>query len=624
MASSELGGRMMDLTHFLSSYLDVDVNLIFVYIPLLSALSLIITASLTAFCKLRSRLPLKVNCWFCNNYSKIPRESLKWWLCSNCEQYNGFSSDGDYNYDISEQYALNGNVTTKSKNYCQRSKSYTNHNRLCNKCNYKEELKLMKLRELEDSMVVYSDKKLAKFKEKFERDYPLCLSCQNIVQKVIYKQKQWLTQYKMLLFKKKQFSTIFKNHIVLEKFLRMVLVILASVSLYFTESWYFPLCGFGVQFAACLASTVNSRQLDIFPVLGWICLIFAHVIPKTTVIKLFNIDIDYLYTDVANEKYQHFIVILCVLLGLINFRLYFFKKMTNNVAFKKLESCNKSCSELYPDTWNNFSNLNESNTISDIPCNDSLSINDKSSEKVKKPWLVQNSQQITPSSHNINNELELDTSPATSIKNHAPSLNDSLTSLHSLNLGHHRKISPNNSPKIFEKKIYGSNFSANANRNNHQNRRPILAPPKLRGAITQTSWVAGGFWQSGPYNSQTSLSRSSSQSSGIASLSSANCTFTREPIVREYDQCSDISDQLYTWQNRSECSKLNSYNPVKCYSPPPISEYSSCMSCFSQNKCGGHSTTIVSSPTWLTALLCGSLIFNMVVLCILLITSLRF
>lgn len=38
----------------------------------------------------RLRWPVKVNCWFCNKNTKVYRQNLDWWLCSWCEQYNGF------------------------------------------------------------------------------------------------------------------------------------------------------------------------------------------------------------------------------------------------------------------------------------------------------------------------------------------------------------------------------------------------------------------------------------------------------------------------------------------------------------------------------------------------------
>ena len=66
----------------------------------------------------------------------------------------------------------------------------------------------MKLRELEDSTDVYNAKQFTQFEKSFEKKYPLCMKCQNVVQRVLHKQALWLTQYKMLLFKQKPIKRI--------------------------------------------------------------------------------------------------------------------------------------------------------------------------------------------------------------------------------------------------------------------------------------------------------------------------------------------------------------------------------------------------------------------------------
>lgn len=39
----------------------------------------------------RRRFPATVNCWFCNENSKVAYDDLNKWTCPKCEQYNGFS-----------------------------------------------------------------------------------------------------------------------------------------------------------------------------------------------------------------------------------------------------------------------------------------------------------------------------------------------------------------------------------------------------------------------------------------------------------------------------------------------------------------------------------------------------
>ena len=68
---------------------------------------------------------------------------------------------------------------------------------------------MKKLREVENSLF-HDDKEFAKYEHSFEKKYPLCSNCQNIVQKVLHKQSLWLAQYKMLLFKQKPIKRIIK------------------------------------------------------------------------------------------------------------------------------------------------------------------------------------------------------------------------------------------------------------------------------------------------------------------------------------------------------------------------------------------------------------------------------
>lgn len=167
---------------------------------------------------------------------------------------------------------------------------------------------------------------------------------------------------------------------------------------------------------------------------------------------------------------------------------------------------------------------------------------------------------------------------------------DSLTSLDSLSLGPQEKVSTV-CPKVFETKVYGNSNTDIFNRSS----RSILAAPKLC-SVTQTSWVAGGYWQTSL--NVPLLSRSSSQSSGFGSLGS-NFNPSREPSVSEFDRCSVTSDnsqsQLQTNSFDKNSDLLNFQSRSNAHFNGPI--------------------TVIANPMWLSVLLCGSLIFNMVVLC---------
>lgn len=225
------------------------------------------------------------------------------------------------------------------------------------------------------------------------------------------------------------------------------------------------------------------------------------------------------------------------------------------------------------------------------------------------------------SNHNFENESLY----SKNFNNHHKSLSDSLTSLNSLSLGSHKKSS-SNSPKVFETKIYSTN-SSNLFSKCYNQKRSILAPAKLH-SMTQTSWVAGGYWQS-TYDmpSGSTLSRSSSQSSGFGS-SSSNLGVSHEPAALELDQCSIISDQCSFPRPESQLSTRTSFSTTASGNKDirSLSRFSHAndMSCESESlkchpknstiHCSGH-TTVIANPLWVPALLCGSLVFNMLVLC---------
>ena len=92
----------------------------------------------------RKKFPYKVNCWFCNQDSKVPYNDFNSWTCKNCDQYNGFKEDGDYNTEIPAQYysKLNprSNITDDEKVGYVEPK-----NGLCAACNRNQELKIHQL-----------------------------------------------------------------------------------------------------------------------------------------------------------------------------------------------------------------------------------------------------------------------------------------------------------------------------------------------------------------------------------------------------------------------------------------------------------------------------------------------
>lgn len=228
-------------------------------------------------------------------------------------------------------------------------------------------------------------------------------------------------------------------------------------------------------------------------------------------------------------------------------------------------------------------------------------------------------------------------------------LNDSLSTL--LLSEEPARCNRKAAPAVFERRVYSATSSENLFRRSggaYGKRRCVLSPPKLR-SVTQTSWVAGGYWQEGMMTATpATLSRSSSQSSGFGSVGSSNLASSREPSVHEFDRCSVVSEATrWSCQTPRPGLVARHDSPI----PRPQSRYSDATGGHSrvvpspticairyaddhqvQETCvhgppsvggrngstpayAGHHTTIVASPGWLSALLCGSLILNMIVLC---------
>ena len=225
-------------------------------------------------------------------------------------------------------------------------------------------------------------------------------------------------------------------------------------------------------------------------------------------------------------------------------------------------------------------------------------------------------------------------------------------------------LSPRSQPRVFKTRVYGSTSPDLFQRSN--TRKLILAPPKLN-LLSQTSWVAGGYWQ---VNLDTpSLSRSSSQSSGFGSTGS-NFGPSREPSVsKDIDKCSVFTENTqFCYASRpNSASSTNSCCqhstiPYTKYENPPIIYhqpvamipnslyarnpqshfspvqpelpgcYEGCLSVRNQsmNSSFVHQNTQVPnynigypsgfvSPVWLPVLVCGSLVFNILVFCTMLL-----
>ncbi|XP_011695381.1 PREDICTED: uncharacterized protein LOC105454464 [Wasmannia auropunctata] len=624
---------------------------------------------LTIFYRLRARWPVKVNCWFCSENTKIWRQHLDWWLCPWCEQYNGFAKNGDYAYDIPEQYAT-PRVRTR---YCRpqaevggNGRSHVLRGNLCECCNKRESLKLSELSSFEPKSERLYDAELRAFREHLEARYPLCDSCKSTVRDVLRRQAAWLTRCKMLLFRRRPIKTLVGNAKKWETTFRAISTLLVSTVIYNQNFIWPPIGGLFFHLCACWASSMRNRRFDVPLIPLWLCVISLVFIEDLTLAQ--NV---WLATE---EITQYRMIEVCAFItALVSIRSSLCKgTLTGSVAFKKIKLHSRDA-VVSPRLAYNSRGRNSS---APSEANDNIkpsvyAADELASAEIKFAFSKSHSAILRQKLSTITNASERGINGylnSVSPNEYSPPdscyLNDSLSSLllseeSSPRGGRFAKATP----AIFERRVYSSTSSENLFRRSSSGaysskRRCILSPPKLR-SVTQTSWVAGGYWQEGMMTTATpplTLSRSSSQSSGFgSSVGSSNLAPSREPSVHEFDRCSVVSEAT-RWSCQTTTTPRPGRQVARHDSPRPQSRYSDVAAATGSREratvpspvalddrvreaggarrpdvemrngsvpsafAGHHATTtttttIVASPGWLSALLCGSLILNMIVLC---------
>ncbi|XP_002134271.2 uncharacterized protein [Drosophila pseudoobscura] len=164
---------------------------------------------------IRPRFDATVNCWFCNENARVRYVERNRWTCPKCEQYNGFTKDGDYNRDMSLQRDTSAassqkNTSTQESNICANSyypgaipssaMNQSLNNGLCGQCNESQRLKIEKLAQFEPKNESRFDQELKVYKEQLEHQFRLCSSCERHVNKVLHEKKKMILSSKILNF----------------------------------------------------------------------------------------------------------------------------------------------------------------------------------------------------------------------------------------------------------------------------------------------------------------------------------------------------------------------------------------------------------------------------------------
>eukprot|EP00033_Pygsuia_biforma_P003526 GCRY01003860.1.p1 GENE.GCRY01003860.1~~GCRY01003860.1.p1 ORF type:complete len:604 (+),score=113.60 GCRY01003860.1:260-2071(+) len=128
-------------------------------------------------------------CHFCEgkNYFK-PKQSSVWWLCCHCEQYNGFTSEGDYLYEVPEMF-----FNLHPKQFCVQAEC-NEENVLCATCQKKQEILVSRLSFLSEGVDSFGHTLQEKVAV-LHREAQLCPTCQAIVEYRLGKKFQAVAEW---------------------------------------------------------------------------------------------------------------------------------------------------------------------------------------------------------------------------------------------------------------------------------------------------------------------------------------------------------------------------------------------------------------------------------------------
>ncbi|XP_078413935.1 transmembrane protein 201 isoform X3 [Cetorhinus maximus] len=144
---------------------------------------------------------VNVNCWFCSQDTTVPYGNRNCWDCPNCEQYNGFQENGDYNKPIPAQYMehLNHMVTSwATPSQASKIQQWPNGQILfCKKCNNNQPLKIKQLASFVPRDEDKYEEEIEVYKHHLEQTYKLCRPCQTAVEYYIKHQDR---QIRAILF----------------------------------------------------------------------------------------------------------------------------------------------------------------------------------------------------------------------------------------------------------------------------------------------------------------------------------------------------------------------------------------------------------------------------------------
>ncbi|XP_049778276.1 uncharacterized protein LOC126175497 [Schistocerca cancellata] len=534
------------------------------------------------YIKVRPRFPSLVNCWFCNTNTKIPYEKRNEWTCPFCEQYNGFSSDGDYNKPIPAQHDFHMNRLVPATNAHNYKKLVAS--KFCRSCTINQQLKIQQLASFVPIDEDNFDEEIEQYRVHLERAYALCPSCEGVLKDTLTRQKAWLLR----LQAKEKCNSYLKGNQVYGRLLAaarstvqlaralsasICIIMLASASaseeylqippslvalsflphplpaseslrewlIFCHRSITLVVAGMLFQVIAAMSAGKTWYLRDVCGIAGWAFLLLQYLAALHLPLK------DYIRMEDADCL--HVVTLLATLtLSLLPFLMPTVSKSTlkkiQSDSFKRLDTTVHTASEEQAkgvsENLNEKNNMKSNKASSHIAnkCSPEINIGKKiCDETIFHFGDTRRDYKRSP------NDVFANTSNSSGPYNRFnrakcystdPYFEQDLHhSLCSLSLG--TSTRPRSKRWAFESRVYGVKefpglFTANDSRP-----RPLLSPPRLgvHRNVTRSPWSAGGYWQTPTSfvagHDGSPLSRSSSRSSGFGSLSSRPAAVAASP-----------------------------------------------------------------------------------------------
>lgn len=518
---------------------------------------------------------MKVNCWFCNQNSSVPYENYNSFVCKKCDQYNGFTADGDYNREIPEQHSSKLNAMSTA--FCARNeRRMPRSNGLCDTCNRNQEMKVIQLANFRPRCESTFDEEIEEYKQKLDDSYQLCQACSGHVSKTLNRIKTKFIGSKFAKFMQPKLHNMTEYvHVnILDKFVIIALMLLSigNITREFDIEVEIP-----NERVRTFYFHLIALRLTIVDIVGNLLRAFTTELTldglATTAIAL-NSWIFYRQSELRLQTIVSLMLwSIFMLIDELPISVVYFKAIRGSFALfiaaltlLTVVKCFRAKKSVINNGQGNFHRM----TNSLIECDDSDNEMDLSSSQQNGSIAYSISQPSTivsysPSASNYNNRtvfmngsaldktltypqtrlIQNSSRPFDSVStysNRTFSIRDEVTAadrqqvqkdITKLNLNDHFGSSStlNNfntsrylNPFALENSRCGSPAPSIASVFSGSNRSQIVSPPRLDSSNKgEANWIAGGFWSSpqkqtldvNHMNPIAEMSRSSSQSSGL-------------------------------------------------------------------------------------------------------------